>query len=219
MGFFILFAIQAALLASKNSAVNSILCKTHSFAETVNFSHTFVMGGAVSVIPVNPDATESQGHWAADWKTGYRWCTDAITSDPDVQKIPGATPGSEVWGPYIKKYTKSFLGQLLFTPPESVDGVPILCQCRDIPNYMRDSKGRVITGAGGSILFGSHRPACWEDDSHIMNPNGGPKFTVILGHPEFYINLISKNLIGNIVKIAENTRKRARKTRKLRRRN
>jgi len=171
------------------------------------------MGGIISVLPVNPDATESEGHWAPDWTTGMRWCTDAIISGDDVVKQQGAVPGSEVWGPYTKKYTKSLFGQLLFTPPESVDTVPILCQCRDIPNYMRDSKGHIVTGAGGAVLFGSHRPACWEDDSYFMNPSGGPKFTVTLGHPSFYINFVTKNLIGNLVSLAT----RRRKTRKQRR--
>lgn len=168
------------------------------------------MGGLVSVLAVNPDATESEGHWAADWKTGYRWCTDAITSGDDVIKQQGAVPGSEVWGSYVKKYTKSLFGQLLFTPPESVDGVPILCRCRDISTYMRDSQGRLQLGAKGAMIFGSNPPACWEDNASFWNPHGGDKFAVTVRHPGFYISFVSKNLIGNLVR-------NRRKTRKLRR--
>jgi len=87
-----------------------------------------------------------EGHWVSDIKTGYRWATDPIMSDETIEKKPlGNTisqfeddknlkyiwsipklPG-EVWGPYRKKFTKSIIGGQVFTPPESVDGVPILC--------------------------------------------------------------------------------------------
>jgi hypothetical protein len=215
LGFFILFAIQAALLASKKSDVNSIVLKCCLVVVVQFFTNSMLMGGTVSILPDNPDATESQGHWAPDWKTGYRWCTDAITSSPDVQKMPGATPGSEVWGPYPKQYTRSLFGQLLFTPPESVDGVPILCRCRDISTYMRDQQGRLQMGAQGAMLIGSKPPACWEDNGSFWNPYGDKEFTVTVRHPGFFISLLSKNMFGNVVRLA--ARGRNRRTRKHRR--
>jgi hypothetical protein len=188
----------------------------HRSRKIKEISHHFLMGVSFSIQPVNPDAIDSEGHWAADWKTGYRWCTDAITSGPDVQKLPGATPGSEMWGPYPKLYTRSLFGQLLFTPPESVDGVPILCRCRDIPIYMRDGQGRLLLGSQGAMILGGKPPACWEDNASFWNPYGDKEFTVTVRHPGFYIFFLSKNLIGDVVRLAARGSNR-RKTRKRRR--
>lgn len=64
-------------------------------------------------------------------------------------------------------------GQMLFTPPKSVDGIPILCPCRGIDGYMRaGGEGQIILGAGAALLFGKNRPACWDDAETITNPGG-----------------------------------------------
>ena len=125
------------------------------------------------------------GYWAADPKTGYRWVTPAIVSGPDVVKEAFPLGGAK-WGPYNKLYTRSMFGQNLFTPPEMVDGVPLLCACSGIRFYMRDSQGRRITNPMRALAFGGTSPACWTDNSSIMNPSGGSTFSVIVGHPDFY---------------------------------
>lgn len=138
------------------------------------------------------------GYWAADPKTGYRWVTPAIVSGPDVVKEP-FTLGGEKWGSYKKLYTRSMFGQNLFTPPEQVDGVPILCACSRIRFYVRDSHGRRKTNPMGALLFGSSRPACWTDNRSIMNPSGGDSFSVIVGHPEFYTYAVNTGDLGRLV--------------------
>jgi len=138
-----------------------------------------------------------EGHWVNDFKTGRRWVTNPIQSGPTVvkKKLPDS-PVGEVWGPYEKLYTRSMFGQNLFTAPESVDGVPILCRCRDIPEYVR-SNGSLNLGAGGALVLGQNPPACWEDSETIMNPNGGTTFDVTVRHPGFYISALSSNgLLG-----------------------
>jgi hypothetical protein len=162
------------------------------------------------------------GHWVSDFKTGYRWATKPITSDDSVKKVPiGQTvpkfednqhlqalktqitylpssyykpsqPG-EVWGPYKKEFTKSSFGQNIFTPPESVDGIPLLCRLRDIRTYVRDDSGGRTLNALYALLAGNTPPACYEDNETITNPFGGMYFFVVVRHPDFYNYAQSKN--------------------------
>jgi hypothetical protein len=167
----------------------------------------FVMGQIQSA----DESRRTEGHWASDWKTGYRWCTDSITSGPEVTKESGAF--GETWGPYEKWYTKTIFGQWLFTPPEKVDDVPILCRCRDIRQYMRDREGRLMTGAQGAMLLGGQPPACWEDDSNLWEPMGGPTFRVHVRHPDFYSYFLSSQGSVGLVSLvlAPRARKSSRK--------
>lgn len=171
------------------------------------------------------------GHWVTDITTGMRWATDPIVSDASVQKIKlpsmkdalmtGNTtlshlpaplralyslpklPG-EVWGPYPKQYTINTFGQKVFTPPESVDGVPILCRCRDIRTYVRGSDGSRIFNAEWAMIAGGTPPACWEDSMTISEPYGGPNFYVVIRHPKFYEYMISqKGELGVLEKAAK----------------
>jgi len=149
----------------------------------------------------------AKGHWVSDVKTGFRWSTDPIISGPEVVKKPLGSGGipqfeddnnvkigfslpgypGEVWGPYRKKFTKSDImpGQA-FTPPESVDGVPILCRCRMIQEYMRDERGGRMLQGLGAVALGKSIPACWDDSETIWNPTGGMYFYVKTRHPDFF---------------------------------
>ena len=161
-----------------------------------------------------PTAT---GHWVSDIKTGFRWSTDPIVSGPEVVKKPlGGTvpqfendnnlkmafslPGypGEVWGPYRKKFThSSIIGGQAFTPPESVDGVPILCRCRDIEKYMRDERGGRMLQGLGAVALGKSVPACWDDTESIWNPLGGMYFYVKTREPGFFAYAASsQGLLG-----------------------
>lgn len=164
-----------------------------------------------------------KGHWVSDIKTGMRWATDPIVSDESVIKkplgndIPGfennndltmirslpQLPG-EVWGPYRKKFTTSFVGGQVFTPPESVDDVPLLCRCRDIQSYMRDPKGGAMLQGFGAVAFGSKPPACWDDGERLWNMTGGMFYYVITRHPSFYIfGASKKGVFGIAEKVAK----------------
>jgi len=165
----------------------------------------------------------SKGHWVSDIKTGFRWSTDPIISGPEVVKKPLGSGGipqfeddnnvkigfslpnlpGEVWGPYRKKFTKSDImpGQA-FTPPESVDGVPILCRCRMIYQYMRDDKGGRMLQGLGAVLGGKSVPACWDDAESLWNPLGGMYFYVKTRHPEFYTLAASNQGLFGIAKAA-----------------
>jgi len=164
----------------------------------------------------------SKGHWVSDIKTGFRWSTDPIISGPEVVKKPLGSGGipqfeddnnvkigfslpnlpGEVWGPYRKKFTKSELGGQAFTPPESVDGVPILCRCRMIYQYMRDDKGGRMLQGLGAVLGGKSVPACWDDAESLWNPLGGMYFYVKTRHPEFYTLAASNQGLFGIAKAA-----------------
>lgn len=130
------------------------------------------------------------GEWKWTW-TGYRFVVTPVISDPTVKKMHGPG-GSELWGPYKKRYSKSLFGLEVFTAPETVDGVRILCQCRDITQYMKDNNGGEYLGKRESLLMGDNRPACWEDSKAIINPDGGSTYTVTIGHPAFYGYAINK---------------------------
>ena len=160
-----------------------------------------------------PTAT---GHWVSDIKTGYRWATDPIVSGPEVVKKPlgnvipqfeddnnlkyaFSLPGypGEVWGPYRKQFTKSIIGGQVFVPPESVDGVPILCRCRDIEKYMRDERGGRMLQGLGAVTLGKSVPACWDDAELLWNPFGGMYYYVKTRHPDFFaFAASSQGLLG-----------------------
>ena len=163
-----------------------------------------------------------KGHWVSDIKTGFRWSTDPIISGPEVVKKPLGSGGipqfeddnnvkigfslpnlpGEVWGPYRKTFTKSEFGGQVFTQPESVDGVPILCRCRMIYQYMRDERGGRMLQGLGAVLGGKSVPACWDDAETIWNPFGGMYFYVKTRHPEFYTLAASKQGLFGIAKAA-----------------
>jgi len=167
------------------------------------------------------DLSVVEGHYVNDIKTGYRWATDPIISDSSVQKVPQpiSLPGlpGEIWGPYPKKFTRSMFGQNLFTPPESVDGVPILCRCRDINQYVRSADGSRVLNAMIALGTGASPPACWEDDESIMNPYGGMTFRINTRHPAFYEYMVDRDgRMGIIKKLIVGGRRTKRKIRKLR---
>ena len=163
----------------------------------------------------------TKGKWVANWKTGYRYTTNSIrsTNYPEATKKPGHL-GSEIWGPYKKKYVKSVFGQMVFREPEKVDDVPILCRCRNIYEYMRSNNGILPVGAFGAVAIASKRPACWEDSETIWNAKGGNTFNVVVGHPDFYQYLANPNgaigIITNFAKIfmGGKVRRKIRTTRK-----
>ena len=152
-----------------------------------------------------PASNVVQGHSVPDFKTGVRWATDPIVSDSTVTKKPyaGSLPGlpGEEWGPYPKKYTKSVFGQNMITPPETIDGVPILCRCRDIAYYVRNHStkdGGIALGAAWAITASNKPPACWEDSTGFSDPTGGTTYKVITRHPDFYLNLDNKRGVVGI---------------------
>jgi hypothetical protein len=161
----------------------------------------------------------AKGHYVSDIKTGYRWATDPIVSGPEVVKKPlgnvvpqfetdnnlkyaFSLPGypGEVWGPYRKQFTKSDFGGQVFTPPESVDGVPILCRCRDIPTYMRDPRGGRMLQGFGAVTLGKSMPACWEDSESLWNPFGGMYYYLKIREPSFFAFAASKDGLLGVAK-------------------
>ena len=145
-------------------------------------------------------APETGAKWIWDWKTGYRRVTPGIISGPEVKKVPLPT-GGELWGPYKKVYADGFFGRN-FTPPSTVDGIPILCQCRDIHNYMRTEggSGGLSLGAGGAVLFGGKPPACWDYDSkNFLRPDAGETFHVEVNPLAFKELLLNPGGIMGIV--------------------
>jgi hypothetical protein len=125
-----------------------------------------------------------EGEYKYNFRTGYAYVSPNIISNANVVKKPGIAL-SEIWGPYKKQYTKSSFGQDLFTPPAKVDDIPILCRCRFIYQYMRSSDSSLMLSSLAAMISSS-RPACWEDNATIWNPQGGDTFTVTIGHPAFY---------------------------------
>jgi len=132
----------------------------------------------------------ADGKWTWNWKTGYRYRTEGVKSSNQERKKTtaglGRFTGAEVRGPFKKKYVKNFLGQPAFYPPDSIDGIPILCRCRQISQYLRTPEGGRLLGATGAMLVGSNPPACWDDNETIFNPTGGDTYTVTIRHPDFY---------------------------------
>jgi hypothetical protein len=144
----------------------------------------------------NPSVTKT-GSFVGDWKTGFRYGTAEIKSGPGVIKKPmgglGIASGAQVWGPYKKEYTKNMFGQLMFYPPQKVDDVPILTQCRHIKDFVRTDEGKRYITASGALLVGSKRPACWRGTEETMfNSEKGDNYEIVVGHPEFYAYAASK---------------------------
>jgi hypothetical protein len=128
--------------------------------------------------------------------------TGIVENDNNLKyafSLPGY-PG-EVWGPYRKQFTKSDLlpGQV-FTPPESVDGVPILCRCRDIPTYMRDPRGGRMLQGFGAVTLGKSMPACWDDTESIWNTFGGMYYYLKIREPGFFAFAASKDGLLGVAK-------------------
>ena len=127
-----------------------------------------------------------------------------IISGPDIQKIPGSTPGSEIWGKYPKIYSTTFgFDNGIFNPPTyfHIDNVRVLCPCNRIrerfygdeshePNH-EDYLLRL------KILSGEIIPACWEDYKSFENWYGDKTFDVYVKHPAFYANVATENLLAS----------------------
>ena len=113
------------------------------------------------------------GKWCSAYDSADRyfsWCSDPITSENPVEK-----EGAYTLGPFKKKYTKSMFDQWIFTPPASVDGLPILCQCRDIGKYL-ETAGIMSLSRNVGALGGN--PACWDDDNTLSGGFYGDEFHV-----------------------------------------
>jgi hypothetical protein len=61
------------------------------------------------------------------------------------------------------------------------------------------SNSVIPLGAGGALLFGSNRPACWDDSETIMNPSGGETFKVTIGDPGFYAYVANKDGLAGLL--------------------
>lgn len=112
-----------------------------------------------------------------------------------IQQFP-----PEMWGPYKKTMVQRMT--LVHQPPVDVDGVPILCQCRDIANWERGLSGKLTLTAEGHLLFGKNPPACWDEDIGPNNPTGGDTYNVYIRHPAFYQYALNPNgalgILGNV---------------------
>lgn len=115
----------------------------------------------------------------------FRQATAPITSGPNVKKENYLT--GEKWGPYKKEYIKPVFGKTpIFVAPDSVDGIPLLCGCNEIPTFMKDHYPSMLNKTS---LFKKHPPACYDDGTTIMNPYGNPTFDVYVRHPDFFQGL------------------------------
>jgi hypothetical protein len=112
---------------------------------------------------------------------------DNIISGPEITKEKKESTffGTyEVWGQYKKILSPPILGigEPTFQPPKTVDSVPILCKCREIPEFMQDNN-TVWTRILSKTL--PHPPACWEDKYTIWNFSGGDTYEVHINDPGF----------------------------------
>lgn len=122
------------------------------------------------------------GHWTQTYGRYYYADKPIFTKDyPDLifqemPKIPDFGPFTfqKSWriGPFQKRYQAPIwgIGNPVFLPPESItleDGspMPVVCQCRDIRNFVRDQQGGLILNNSLQIL--SQGVACWEDDQGV----------------------------------------------------
>jgi len=153
-----------------------------------------------------------EGKWSnfdmlsPEWQK--KWVTKEIKSDKDTVKMDceSASPlhPCEIWGPYDKRYTFNYLKQYAFTPPEKVDGIPLLCNCSDIP-YIRFQNGLPNLGKNLKPL------ACWYDSESFYNPylGGSDIFFVKINDPLWFINLDNSFFSGGRIK--KNNRKTLKK--------
>jgi hypothetical protein len=151
---------------------------------------------------------QATNKWCSEYDDVDRYfmqCSDPITSDGSVEKKPG-TFGGETWGPYTKKLTTSWLGTS-FIAPASVDGIPILCQCRDITKYV--GKAGVMTlGRIKNALGGGDKPvACWDDASWLPGGTSTETFYINVNDPAFKVNA-AVSLVGLFAGGSKTRRKR-----------
>jgi hypothetical protein len=102
---------------------------------------------------------------------------------PGTKKIvnPPNYPSKELWGPIPKEYG-SFMGGRTWSPPGKVDGIPIVCKCSDIGDYMKRQLGADL------IFLKKNPPSCWEDDSSIISGLSGadpPNYYISVGDRRF----------------------------------
>lgn len=130
--------------------------------------------------------------------TELRWVVDDITSTAEVKKEK-KPDGSETWGPYKKQYTKTLIGQEVWTQPNKIDNILLLCDCKDIfgylnnlshPNDPNDNVGTQEMHQGAQprfqyILKNADKTMCWSDESTAFSGNVGSTYNVILRHPDF----------------------------------
>jgi hypothetical protein len=122
-----------------------------------------------------------------------RWVTDPIESDKDVVKMDcdpesSAVHRCKLWGPYDKHYTLNYLKQYAFTPPEKVDGIPVLSACDDIP-YLRFKDG--LPSLPELTKDPKLQLACWFDSGSPFNPylGGSETFMIRINDPAWFIEV------------------------------
>jgi len=158
---------------------------------------------------------------------------------PELIQIPGLAP-SKRYGPFQKRYTAGWIygSDPLFVPPETLtvpDGakgqseVQIVCRCRDIPTFMRDSKGDLYLNNMLQELTSEKDIGCWEDGPQLTNPktfsfefnpynldeNGKDTFFVVSNHQLFRQEMVTGDLVRNVFRLFSSRKKR--RTRKERR--
>ena len=134
--------------------------------------------------------------WCSEYDDVDRYfmqCSDPITSDGSVEKKPG-TFGGETWGPYKKKLTTSWLGTS-FIAPASVDGIPILCQCRDITKYVGKAGIMTLDRIKNALGGGDKPVACWDDESWLPGGTSTETFYINVNDPAFKMNAAA-SLVG-----------------------
>ena len=137
----------------------------------------------------NTNLSENTSKWCSEYDNIDRYfmqCSDPIISDSSVEKKPG-TFGGETWGPYKKKLTTSWLGTS-FAAPASVDGIPILCQCRDINKYVGKADFAIISRINNALGGGDKPVACWDDASWFPGGTSSEPFYINVNDPAFKVN-------------------------------
>jgi hypothetical protein len=141
--------------------------------------------------PVNRIKAKN-GQWVYNPQTGYKFVVAPLISGPEVKRVDNGD-GSQTWGPYKKTYTQSAITGLdVFTPPDTIDGVKVLCRCRMIRQYMENN-------LGGDLALVSGQPACWEDSQGLWGPSPDT-YTLTVNHPNFA--LWSKGGLGAVGSLA-----------------
>lgn len=173
------------------------------------------MGSSFSKTPDRKKKLKTlEGKWSnfkmlsPEW--GKKWVTDEIKSDRTIIKMDceSASPlhPCELWGPYDKRYTFNYLKQYVFTPPEKIDGIPLLCKCSDIP-FIRFQEALPSLGKNLAPL------ACWYDSESFFNPylGGADAFLVKINDPLWFSNLDSSFFSGGSKKKSSRKTMRKRK--------
>lgn len=168
-----------------------------------------------------------EGHWVQTYGRYYYADKPIFTKDypqegegqltfQEQPKMPDFGPFTfqKSWriGPFQKRYQAPIwgIGNPVFLPPESItigDGpaMPVVCQCRDIRNFVRDQQGGLILNNSLQVL--SQGIACWEDDQGIaidpdkftftFNPYANDKYWITTNPIGMKILFMSNNPIGN----------------------